>query len=59
MKAMRLQYSIPNMTRVLDVSASGYYAWLERSPSKRDNARGLKTTVENRILKKCHCDVGD
>ena len=35
MKAMRLKYPVPFMSRVLDVSASGYYAWLERTPSKR------------------------
>lgn len=32
---MRLQYPIPLMSRVLDVSTSGYYAWLKRPPSKR------------------------
>ncbi len=35
MKAMRLKYPVPFIGRVLDVSASGYYAWLERTPSKR------------------------
>ncbi len=35
MKSMRLQYPVPFMSRVLDVSASGYYARLERPVSKR------------------------
>lgn len=35
MKGMCLQYSIPFMSRILKVSASGYYAWLSRKPSKR------------------------
>ncbi len=35
MKAMRLQYPVPFMSRVLDVAASGYYARLERPLSKR------------------------
>lgn len=35
MKGMWLQYSIPFMSRILKVSASGYYAWLSRKPSKR------------------------
>jgi putative transposase len=35
MRAMRLKYPVPAMSRVLEVSASGSYAWCERPPSKR------------------------
>ena len=34
-KEMRLRYSIPQLCRILSVSASGYYTWLDRKPSKR------------------------
>jgi transposase InsO family protein len=40
-KELRLQYSAPALCRYLKVSGSGYYAWLNRKPSKRtrENAR--------------------
>jgi putative transposase len=34
MRRLRLHYTIPFMCRMLTVSRSGYYAWLNRKPSK-------------------------
>ncbi len=51
MKAMRLKYPVPFMSRVLDVSASGYYPWLERPLSKRAQEE-MRLEVEIRAAHK-------
>ena len=36
-------YAVATLCRLLKVSASGYYAWVARAPSKRDVADGVLT----------------
>lgn len=43
MKAHRAEFPIATMCRVLEVSPSGYYAWLNRRPSKRDRDDAMLT----------------
>ena len=40
MKEMRFKYCIAAMCRILQVSKSGYYQWLNRKPSKRVREEG-------------------
>jgi putative transposase len=37
---LRLTYAVPVLCRVLEISRSGYYAWLTRAPSKHTQEEG-------------------
>ena len=46
-KKLRLQYSVPLSCRVLNVSESRYYEWLNRKPSEREK-EDMRLEVERR-----------
>jgi putative transposase len=47
LKTMRLDYPIALLCRVFDVSRSGFYAWLARKPSPRQQAdERLKVAIK-------------
>ena len=50
MKAYRLLYPISLMAKVLNVSRSGFYKWLERKPSKRD----VQDAILKRAIRSAH-----
>ncbi len=51
MKDLRLKYPLPLIRRMMSVSASGYYAWLDRPLSKRAREEG-RLEVEIRAAHK-------
>lgn len=44
-KEMRLKHSIASLCKKLKVSESGYYAWINRKPSKRQQ-EDIRLAVE-------------
>ena len=50
MKANRALYAVTRMCRLLDVSTSGYYAWLKRGPS----ARALSNASLTELISEIH-----
>ncbi len=58
-KILRLSCPIPILCRVLKVSESGYYAWLNRKPPKRQQ-KDAKLKIEIQAARKrtrCTCGV--
>lgn len=58
MKAHQAKYPIATMCRVLEVSTSGYYAWLKRSPSARARANIELTEQIKTIHQRSRCTYG-
>ena len=51
-------YAVPLMCRMLDVSRSGYYAWLKRKPSKRSQEEGRLEVEIRAAHKRTRCTCG-
>ena len=51
MKGLRLKYPLPLMRRMMSVSASGYYAWLDRPLSQRAREE-MRLAVEIQVAHK-------
>lgn len=58
MKANQAKYPVATMCRVLDVSTSGYYAWLVRPPSKRAQGDEILTARIRAIWEKSRQSYG-
>ena len=52
MSANQAMYPIRSMSRVLEVSPSGFYAWRKRPPSKREQADKMLTQEIQKIHQK-------
>jgi putative transposase len=57
-KANQAKYPVATMCRVLEVSTSGYYAWLVRSPSKRMQGDEILTARIRAIWEKSRKSYG-
>lgn len=58
MSANQAVYPIRCMSRVLEVSPSGFYAWRTRPPSKRGQAGGMLTQEIKKIHEKSQGTYG-
>jgi putative transposase len=45
-------YPVRSMSRILEVSPSGFYAWLKRPPSKREQEDEMLTEEIKKIHKR-------
>lgn len=58
MKAHQAIWSVATQCRVLDVSTSGYYAWLKRPPSQRKHVDGALGDAVEVYFERSRCTYG-
>ena len=58
MKEKRLEYPVPPMCSALEVSRSGYYAWLKRKPSQRSQEENRLEVEIRAAHKRTRCTCG-
>ena len=56
MKQLRLDYPTSVLSRMLVVSASGYYAWVDRPPSKRGREE-VRLELEIKAASRSDCST--